>query len=113
MTIVERELTGVTVLALSGQLDLFNAKELREAAEKLQAAGVERLVIDFAEVSYIDSSGVGALLYLYSLARGGSLELRYVNVTGPVAHVIELTKLQHYFPITTDLETALSELLPG
>ncbi|MFW6215122.1 MAG: STAS domain-containing protein [Alkalispirochaetaceae bacterium] len=108
---IERRLTaGVTVLSVSGQLDLFSAKDLRQATEELRETGVNRLVIDFSSVTYIDSSGVGALLNIYSLARTGELKIRFANIHGPVAHVIELTKLKDYFPISENLESAFAEL---
>lgn len=110
MELQEEERGQVTLLSLSGQLDLFNAKNLRQRIQTLLEAGKKKIIIDFANVSYIDSSGVGAMLHVYSQARGGAFDTRFVNLQRPVAHVIELTKLTDYFPLAESVEEAEAEL---
>ena len=110
MEMKQEERGSVTLLSLSGQLDLFSAKSLRQKVQELREAGKKRIIIDFKHVSYIDSSGVGALLHVYSQARGGAFETRFVNLQSPVAHVIELTKLTDYFPLSDSVERAEEEL---
>lgn len=110
MELNQEERGAVILLSLAGQLDLFSAKSLRQKIQELLEEGKRRIIIDFREVSYIDSSGVGALLHVYSQARAGAFETRFVNLQRPVAHVIELTKLTDYFPISESVETAEKEL---
>jgi anti-sigma B factor antagonist len=110
MELKEEEREGVTLLRLSGHLDLFTAKTLRQKVQELLQGGRRRIILDFVEVSYIDSSGVGALLHVYSQARHGAFEIRFVNLQRPVAHVIALTKLTDYFPLSESVEEAEAEL---
>ncbi len=110
MNIAEEARGPLTVLRLSGQLDLFHAKALRQKVQELVESGRRKIIIDFGGVSYMDSSGVGALLHVYSSARAGKFETRFVNFQKPVAHVIELTKLTDYFPLSESVKTAEEEL---
>ena len=110
MDISKEKRGSVTILRPTGQLDLFSAKELRNEVQELVRQGITKLIVDFESISYLDSSGVGALLHIYSTAKSGAFALRFANVGGPVAHVIELTKLTDYFPIAETVETAQQEL---
>lgn len=108
---LEEERRGpITVIRLSGRLDLFHAKSLQQKVQELLEADRQKVIIDFADVDYIDSSGVGALLHVYSSARSGAFEIRFANLQRPVAHVIELTKLTDYFPLSENVESAEAEL---
>lgn len=53
---------GAVVVRLVGELDLYNAPEMREALLGLAAEAPERLVVDLAEVDFIDSTALGVLI---------------------------------------------------
>lgn len=110
MDVTEEKRGPITLLRLSGQLDLFTAKSLRQKIQELVDAKRRKVIIDFGGVNYIDSSGVGALLHVYSSARAGAVEVRFVNLQKPVAHVIKLTKLTDYFPLSESVESAEADL---
>ncbi len=77
---VERK--GSCVMAkLSGEIDHHAAKSVREAIDsELDRGNVCELVLDFADVSFMDSSGLGVIFGRYNklLAQGGSLKLKRV-----------------------------------
>ena len=78
---VERQ-DGVTRLDVAGELDLATAPALREAVAGLLAAGEAlTLVLELSGVSFLDSSGLGALLQARAevLAAGGRLSLTGVQ----------------------------------
>ena len=58
---VERRERAV-VVHLVGELDLYNAAELRRALLELCAEQPERLVVDLAEVDFVDSTALGVLI---------------------------------------------------
>ncbi len=62
------------------------------------------------DVEYIDSSGIGALIYICSTIKKLSLKLLIADVRGSVKKVIELTKLMGYFPITGNVVEAVRTL---
>lgn len=109
MEITERTLNGGTsVLALDGEMDLYNAADLKEKVGAVLAGGVRRMILDLNQLEYIDSSGISALLYTYTQCRTRSVELFFINVRGSVRKVIELTSLIGFFPIAENLEDAIS-----
>ena len=59
---VDRRNGGAVVVRLVGELDLYNAPEVRSALLELASEQPERLVIDLAEVNFVDSTALGVLI---------------------------------------------------
>jgi anti-sigma B factor antagonist len=59
---VDRGTGGAVVVHLVGELDLYNAPEMRTALLELAAEQPERLVVDLAEVAFVDSTALGVLI---------------------------------------------------
>ncbi|HVP17442.1 MAG TPA: STAS domain-containing protein [Spirochaetia bacterium] len=105
-----RKAGAIYVIDVVGEMDLYNAFKLKELVRKMIDGKVTRYILNLAQVSYMDSSGIGALLYVHSELKKRGLPLRIVGLGGSVRKVIELTKLIEYFPIVADLATALTQL---
>jgi len=96
-----------TVLQVSGEVDLDNRDELRTMISELVEAGVRRLVVDLTEVSFIDSSGLGALLGgRSSLVEVGGW-MRLVISNPHVMKVFTITNLTEVFEIHSTRDQAL------
>lgn len=87
--LVERRTDGAT-LAVKGELDIATAPRLRATVGDLMGQGVRHLEIDLDGVTFIDSSGMGALLWVSNRlgAVGGDLSASHVH--GPPARALEL-----------------------
>ncbi len=96
------------IIDLEGEMDLYNSYKLKDLVTKMVEKDVKKIVINLDAVSYIDSSGVGALIYICSIIKKLNLQLAMANIHGSVKKVIDLTKLTDYFPITTTIEEAIS-----
>lgn len=59
---IDRRDDGAVVVRLVGELDLYNAPEVRAALLELMAEQPERLVVDLAEVDFVDSTALGVLI---------------------------------------------------
>ena len=60
---ISSEITDATVIIhIEGEVDVSNASELRDALDTALADGVKEVEADFAEVAYIDSTGIGVLV---------------------------------------------------
>jgi anti-sigma B factor antagonist len=59
---IERRDGGAIVVRLVGELDLYNAPEVRTALHELTAEQPERLVVDLGEVDFVDSTALGVLI---------------------------------------------------
>ena len=97
----------VYIIDVNGEMDLYNSYKLKELVMKMLEKNVKSFVINLEQVDYIDSSGIGALIYICSTIKKMNLKLYISNVHGAVKKVIELTKLMGYFPIANSVEEAL------
>lgn len=98
------------IIDVNGEMDLYNSYKLKELVMKMLEKKVERFIINLENVDYIDSSGIGALIYICSTIKKMSLKLIITNIHGSVKKVIELTKLMGYFPITNSIEEAIMQM---
>ncbi len=98
------------IIDVNGEMDLYNSYRLKELVMKMLEKKVERFIINLENVDYIDSSGIGALIYICSTIKKLNLKLVITNIHGSVKKVIELTKLMGYFPITQSIEEALERM---
>jgi anti-sigma B factor antagonist len=107
MELKVRKSQEIYIIDVQGELDLYNAYKLKELLTKMFEKKIERFIINLDEVEYIDSSGIGVLIYISSTVKKSNLKLAITNVHGPVQKVMELTKLTDYFPITATLDDAM------
>jgi anti-sigma B factor antagonist len=98
------------IIDVNGEMDLYNSYKLKELVMKMLEKKVERYIINLENVDYIDSSGIGALIYICSTIKKMGLKLVITNIHGSVKKVIELTKLMGYFPIAPTIDEALQRM---
>lgn len=108
MEIRDREEKDFVVLDISGEIDLYNAPEIKEFINKKIEEQKYNIVINFQEISYIDSSGIGALISTLSNLKKYQGTLKITNIHDSVKKVFELTKLTSFFEIYDSVETALN-----
>ena len=100
----------VYIIDVNGEMDLYNSYKLKELVMKMIEKSVGLFIINLEQVDYIDSSGIGALIYICSTLKKLNLKLAISNIHGSVKKVIELTKLMGFFPIANSVEEALAIL---
>ena len=95
-----REVGDVTIIDLSGRITLGEeTNTVRKTIRELVAKGTKKLVLNLADVSYIDSSGVGELVSSYTAVRNAGGELKLLNLTKKVHDLLQVTKLYTIFDI--------------
>ncbi len=98
-----REVSHVTIVDVRGRIVLGDEiGELRSAVHRLIDEGKKKIVLNLAEVDYIDSSGVGELVGCYTTVRNAGGELKLLNLTQKVHDVLHVTKLYTVFDIRDD-----------
>jgi anti-sigma B factor antagonist len=105
-----RKSQEIYIIDVQGELDLYNAYKLKELLTKMLEKKIERFIINLDEVGYIDSSGIGVLVFISSRVKKLNLKLAITNVHESVQKVMELTKLTDYFPITATLDEAMKQV---
>ena len=79
-------------LAAGGELDMSAAFRLESEFDRLVAPGhVSTVVLDLADVSFVDSAGLGALLAIRERANQLRIELRIARPSAPVRRILDNT----------------------
>jgi anti-sigma B factor antagonist len=105
-----RRIPGAAVVAAEGELDLATAPVLLEEALRLISRGHDRLVIDLSAVSFLDSSGINALVRIMRSARTSGGTVAIAAPPRPVAKVFELSGLDQVLPILGTVSAAVAAL---
>jgi anti-sigma B factor antagonist len=108
MQIAQRETGAVTVLDLSGKITLGEGDTLlKDKLHSLLHQGKKSVLLNLAEVNYVDSAGLGALVSAYTTVtrEGGSLKL--ANVTRKLQDLRSITKLLTVFETYESEDEAL------
>ena len=98
MHIEERAVGDVVVLDLKGRITLGEGDELlKDKVNSLLNQGQKKIVLNLAEVPYVDSAGLGELVRTYTTVsrQGGSLKL--LNLTKRITDLLSITKLLTVF----------------
>jgi anti-sigma B factor antagonist len=98
MQISERDSGSVTILDLSGKVTLGEGDNLlRDKLNSLLHQGKKKVLLNLAQVNYVDSAGLGAIVSAYTTVTrdGGSLKL--ANVTKRLQDLLSITKLLTVF----------------
>ena len=98
MSIMQRELTtGIYLINLSGPLNAGQSEQVSRCFRDLFVRKVGRVVVNLAEVPFIDGPGLTALITGYKLF--GNLNFRLVGLQDQPRLVLELTGFEHIFEI--------------
>ncbi len=109
MKLTTRQVDGVTILDLSGRITLGEGSvQLRDAIRDLLAKGQKLILLNLADVNYIDSSGIGELVSAYTTVRNQGGELKLLNLTKKVHDLLQITKLYTVFDVKDDEATAIA-----
>ena len=109
MKLATREVSGVTIVDLSGKITLGEGgMALREEVHKLLAGGSKKIVLNLGEVNYIDSSGLGELVSAYTAVKNAGGELKLLNLTSKVRDLLVITKLVTVFDVKDDEASAVA-----
>ena len=108
MKISSRQVDGVSVLDCSGRITLGEGSiTLRDTVRELLAKGHKKILLNLAEVSYIDSSGIGELVSAFTTVRNQGGELKLLNLTKKVHDLLQITKLYTVFDVKDDEASAI------
>jgi anti-sigma B factor antagonist len=103
---------GITLVVLSGELDIYTVSTFRLDLETLDPAS-SSLVLDLSDVTLLDSSGLGALVSLLNRARAGDGQLGLICPQRRIRRVFEITGLRKAFVFGDDLDSVVAGLEKG
>jgi anti-sigma B factor antagonist len=98
MKIVERQVKDVSILDLNGKIQIGEGDEaLRNAVARLVQAGKKKILLNLAEVPYVDSAGLGEIVRCYTTVSREGGRLKLINLTKKLQDLLAITKLLTVF----------------
>ena len=113
MAIQTKHEGNTAVVTLSGRLDAVTAPAYRTELQKLVDAGANRVVVDFAALTYMSSAGVGELLVSSNLLRAKQGRMCLANVPKNVVSVFEMCGIKALVEMRPSVEEAVAAVAPA
>ena len=114
LTLTERTKEGIIILDAKGQIVAGDGADcLRDRLRALADAGTVNAVLNLAQVDYIDSSGLGALVMSFSALRKKEGSLKLLNLSRRNVELLVLTKLETVFEVFDDEQSAVNSFFPN
>ena len=111
LTVKTRKVENVVVMDLSGKLTIGEpVMQLRDALRAQVASGDNRFIVNLAEVSYVDSSGLGELVSSYTTVRNKGGDVKLLKLTAKIKDLLQMTKLLTVFDVYDDEAKAVASL---
>lgn len=109
MKFTSREVDGVTILDLSGKIVLGEGSvTIRDAVRDVLAKGSNKILLNLADINYIDSSGIGELVSALTAVKNAGGSLKLLQLTKKVKDLLQITKLYTVFDVFDDEADALA-----
>ena len=100
MKVQTRQVDGVTILDLSGRITLGEGSvTIRDAVRDVLAKGSNKILLNLAEVNYIDSSGIGELVSGFTTVANSGGNLKLLGLTKRVKDLLQITMLYTVFDV--------------
>jgi len=103
-----REVDEVIIIDVSGQITLGEASAaIRDEVRDQSGHGNRKILLNLADVNYIDSSGIGELVSAFTTTKNQGGELKLLHLTKKVHDLLQITKLYTVFDVKDDEAAAV------
>ena len=109
--IAQRESQSISVLELKGYLDAHTAPRLEEAFQHLVQSERYKIVVNFKDLSYISSAGLGVFMAFIEDVRKNAGDIKLTNMTPRVYNVFDLLGFPILYEIFKDESEAINKFL--
>lgn len=109
-----RQVGGVTVIDAAGQIKLGDGADgFRNAVRELIGQDQKKILVNLADVTYIDSCGIGELVAGFTTVRNKGGQFKLVNASDRVKNLLQLTKVYAIFDVYDDEARAVQAFPPA
>ena len=114
LEIQRKEREGVTIFDMKGRITVGpEATALREAVAAAVSDSIRQLVLNLAQVDFIDSTGLGAVVMCSTTLRKAGGTVKLLNLNRRNIELLVMTKLATVFETFTDETDAVNSFFPG
>ena len=97
----------VTLVVLRGEIGTETVNQFKDKIDQIVADGKNKLVMDFQEVNYLNSMGLGVVAATLKKVKKNKGDLKLINLSPAVQELFELTRLTKVFEIFDSEEDAV------
>lgn len=109
MKIETRTVGDIHILDCSGKITLGEGTmAIRNTVKDVLKTGGKKIILNLAEINYIDSSGIGELVSSYTTVANQGGQLKLVNLTKKIHELLAITKLLTVFQVFENEQAAVS-----
>ena len=113
LEISQREREGITIVDLHGRIVMGpEVSSFRDTVVPLASESNSRLILNMADVAYIDSTGLGALVYCASAARKAAGTVKLLHMNPRNLELLVTAKLETIFENYIDEQDAVNSFFP-
>ncbi len=87
------------IIAVSGEVDLYNVSDLKKALFSVTDGKYSSVIVDMKNVNYMDSSGIGALVAGQKKMKAHNGKFALINIHDDVLNILKLATLDKFFKI--------------
>jgi anti-sigma B factor antagonist len=103
-----RSVADISIVDVSGRITIGEGSaSLRETVHDLMERGFKRILLNLHEVGYLDSSGLGELVWTYTSVLGQGGQMKLLNPSKRVNDLLQMSKLSAVFDVQLDEASAL------
>ncbi|WP_223167286.1 STAS domain-containing protein [Nonomuraea sp. SYSU D8015] len=110
VTLTHQHLPGMSVIAVAGEVDRTNSAQLADYIERIRRPG-DHMVFDLAELTFLDSSGLRALLLCAQECGADGVGLHLAAAQGAPARLLTITGVDRQVPMHATVEEAITAVL--
>jgi len=107
-----REREGVTILDCKGRLVAGEESTILRDSVKELATGPVKIILNLADIDYIDSTGLGGMVICFTTVRKAGGTIKLLNLTRRNIELLVLTKLETVFEVFNDEQDAVNSFFP-
>lgn len=106
MDVITRQKDSIVILDLIGELDLYHSDQLRDLLRQTIDSGRTQIILNCKELTYLDSSGLGAMIWNLQYVKTKKGFIRLVHLGGSPKSVMELSNAIRLFSVFNSEEDA-------
>ncbi len=104
---IRQKSNNVTLIVLRGEIGTETVNQFKEKLDAIVNEGRNRLIMDFQDVSYLNSMGLGVVAATLKKVKKDKGDLKLINLSPAVQELFELTRLTKVFEICDSEESAI------
>jgi anti-anti-sigma factor len=88
------------IVKLSGEMDAFGCTQIRAELEKVAYSQENNILLDLSNVSFLDSSGIGVIVFLFKRLKAKGRSMEIIGVQGQPKELMNLLRISSAIPVS-------------